>query len=85
VAAIHAIEQLCTDAPFFDGSGRKVVVADDVMAIISALPQAYRAREWWPCSAKSPVADMHCTRPDGHIGLHSHTGHYWDEPIRSAS
>lgn len=83
--AIQQIEQLCADAPFYDGEGRQVVVADDVMAIISTLPKPYRRREWFPCGHRNPARDMPCTRPTGHHGLHSHTGHYWDESAAPAT
>jgi hypothetical protein len=79
VTAIRQIEQLCADGQFYDGTGRQVVVADDVMAVIAALPGPYRSREWFPCGHRNPVRDMSCTRPVGHEGLHSYTGTYWQE------
>lgn len=80
VTAIQQIEHLCTDAHFYDGAGRKVVVADDIMAVIATLPGPYRSREWFPCGHRHPTRDVPCTQPTGHVGLHSHTGTYWSEP-----
>lgn len=85
VTAIQQIEQLCADGQFYDGAGRRVVVADDVMAVIATLPGPYRSREWFPCGHRCPTQDMACTQPDGHAGLHSHTGHYWNEPAQQVS
>lgn len=85
IEAIRQIEQLCADGHFYDGAGRQVVVADDVMSVIATLPGLYRSREWFPCAHRSPTMDMACTRPTGHIGLHSHTGHYWNELATAAA
>jgi hypothetical protein len=85
VTAVQRIERLCADGQFYDGAGRRVVVVDDVMAVIATLPATYRSREWFPCGHQNPTQEMVCTRPDGHVGLHSHTGHYWDEPAARAT